>query len=48
MIDPDHVLPISQQAEELSISRSTVYYRPRPISDADLVLMRRIDELHLN
>ena len=48
MIDPDHVLAISQQAEELSISRSTVYYRPRPISDADLVLMRRIDELHLN
>jgi putative transposase len=32
----------------LSISRSTVYYEPRPISDEDLWLMRRLDELHLN
>jgi putative transposase len=48
MIDPEHALPISRQAEELKLSRSTIYYRPRPISDADLMLMRRIDELHLN
>ncbi len=48
MIDPAHALPISRQAEELEISRSTIYYRPRPISDADLMLMRRIDELHMN
>jgi hypothetical protein len=32
----------------LEISRSTVYYRPRPVSDVDLMLMRRIDELHMN
>jgi putative transposase len=48
MIDPEHALPISKQAEELQVSRFTVYYHPRPISDADLFLMRRIDELHLN
>jgi putative transposase len=48
MIDPEHQLSIVQQAEELAISRSTVYYRPRPVSDADLMLMRKIDELHLN
>ena len=48
MIDPEHDLPIKQQAEVLEISRSTVYYEPRPISDEDLWLMRRIDELHLN
>jgi putative transposase len=48
MIDPEHELPIAKQAEELEIGRSTVYYRPRPVSDADLMLMRRIDELHLN
>ena len=30
------------------ISRSTVYYEPRPISEEDLRLMRRLDELHLN
>ena len=48
MIDPDHELPIARQAELLEISRSTIYYRPRPISDGDLMLMRRIDELHMN
>jgi putative transposase len=48
MIDPEHDLPIKQQAEVLGISRSTVYYEPRPISDEDLWLMRRLDELHLN
>lgn len=48
MINPEHQLSIRRQAELLKISRSTVYYRPRPISDADLMLMRRIDELHLN
>jgi putative transposase len=48
MIDATHALPILRQAELLGISRSNVYYLPRPASDADLVLMRRIDELHLN
>jgi len=48
MIDPEHDLAIKQQAEVLGISRSTVYYEPRPISGEDLSLMRRIDELHLN
>jgi putative transposase len=48
MIDPEQDLPIQKQAEALEISRSTVYYQPRPISDDDLWLMRRIDELHLN
>jgi putative transposase len=48
MIDPERELSVSKQAELLNISRSTIYYRPRPISDADLMLMRRIDELRLN
>src|SRR5579872_2302864 len=48
MIDPEHALPILKQAEELEIARSTVYYRPRAVPDADLMLMRRIDELHMN
>jgi len=48
MIDPEHALPISRQAEELEISRSTVYYHPRPVPDVDLFLMRRIDELHMD
>jgi putative transposase len=47
MIDRAHDLPISKQAEVLNISRGSVYYLPRPVSAADLTLMRRIDELHL-
>jgi len=47
MIDRAHDLPIGKQAEVLNISRSSVYYLPRPVSDADLALMRRLDRLHL-
>jgi putative transposase len=36
-----------RQCELLDLSRSSVYYRSRPISAADLTLMRRIDEVHL-
>jgi putative transposase len=38
---------IGQQALELALSRASVYYVPTPVSEADLALMRRIDELHL-
>jgi len=48
MIDREHQLPVSRQAELLELSRSAVYYKPVPISDEDLALMRRIDELHLD
>ena len=47
MIDPRQALPITRQARALGISRSSVYYRPMPVSDGDLGLMRRIDEIHL-
>ena len=47
MIDRDHDLPITRQASLLGISRGAVYYLPRPVSEADLALMRRLDELHL-
>jgi putative transposase len=47
MIDHDHKLGVGRQAKALGISRSSLYYLPRPTSDADLALMRRIDELHL-
>jgi len=47
MIDREHDLPIVKQAKALNISRGSVYYLPRPVSAADLAIMRRIDELHL-
>ena len=41
-------MPITRQAKALGLSRSSVYSLPRPVSDVDLALMRRIDELHLD
>ena len=48
MINKNHELPVSRQAKELGISRGSIYYLPRATSVADLALMRRIDELHLD
>ena len=47
MIDRQAALPIVRQGELLELSRSSLYYEPRPVSAADLALMRRLDELHL-
>ena len=47
MIDHNHKLPISRQAKLAGISRGSVYYVPRPVSPADLDLMKWIDKLHL-
>ena len=47
MIDSTHRLPIVRQAQLLKLSRSSVYYLPQPTPEAELVLMRCIDELHL-
>jgi hypothetical protein len=48
MIDRGHDLPLGRQAELLGLSRSTLYYEPRPVPAAELAIMRRIDELHLD
>ena len=47
MIDRNHVLPITRQAELVGISRGAVYYLPRAASQADERLMKRIDALNL-
>ena len=48
MIDRNHDLPLVRQAELLRLSRSTLYYEPQPVPAAELAIMRRIDELHLD
>ncbi len=48
MIDRNHPLPISKQTKAVGISRSSVYYLPRPVSGVELELMRQIDRLHLD
>lgn len=47
MIDPAAKLSVSRQAIVLGISRGSIYYKPRPVSDADLKLMHRIDKLRM-
>jgi putative transposase len=46
MIDRDHELSVTRQAQAVGIARSTVYYLPRATSAADLALMKQIDKLH--
>ena len=41
-------MTITHQCELLGVCRSSLYYRPGPVSAVDLALMRRLDELHLN
>src|SRR4051794_40374244 len=48
MIDRGHDLPLVRQAELLRLSRRTLYYERRPVPAAELAVMRRIDELHLD
>ena len=47
MIDRNRRLSVTRQARMLGISRASVYYIPRPVSEVDLKLMRAMDELHL-
>lgn len=47
MIERGAEVAVMRQAELLDLSRSSVYYTPQPVSERDLVLMRRLDELHL-
>ena len=39
-------MSVVRQARELGIGRGSVHHEARPISDADLAPMRRIDEPH--
>ena len=48
MMDRQHDLSLTRQSCLLGISRGSYYYQPRPTSQTDLALMRRIDELHMD
>ena len=48
MIDREHDLSLTRQAEALAISRGSVYYQPQPLSQATLALIRLIDKLHFH
>lgn len=48
MIDRSHPLSVTRQCRVLNLSRSGVYYQPRPESFENLALMRRMDALHMD
>lgn len=48
MIGRDERLPVVRQCQILALARSTAYYQRKPVSEADLALMRRMDALHLD
>ena len=48
MIDKEEKLPVTRQCAILDLNRSSVYYKPVPLSERDRELMRQIDEIHLN
>jgi len=46
LIDKDYSLPLNRQCELLGLNRSNYYYHPVPVSDYDLFLMSKIDEIY--
>ena len=47
MVKQSHVISVTTQCKLLDVNRSSVYYRPRPVSDTDLMLMGQIDKIHV-
>ena len=43
----DQVVSVVVQCRLLKVARSSLYYRPAPVSTDDLAVMRRMDKLHL-
>ena len=46
-IHEKHELSKTRRCELLDVARSSAYYRGEPVSEADLAVMRLIDEIHL-
>ena len=40
-----HKVPRTRRCELLEVARSSAYYRPEPVSETDLMLMRLSDEI---
>jgi len=47
MISQKEEISINKQCQLLDVSRSSFYYHPQPLSEEELILMRLLDEIHL-
>ena len=45
MIKPNAELSLTRQSQLLGVSRSSLYYRPRPDSALEADLLRRLDRI---
>lgn len=45
MIKPDCELSVTRQCQLLEVSRGSYYYRPKPDSEEELALLKRLDEI---
>jgi putative transposase len=48
MINGNNDLSLVKQCRGINIVRSGIYYESKPVSERDLVLMRLIDEIHVD
>ena len=48
MIQQEHPLPKTRRCKLLGIPRSSSYYQPKPVPEADLSLMKLIDRIHMD
>ncbi|MFT6389286.1 MAG: putative transposase [Cellvibrionaceae bacterium] len=48
MINRNNDLSLVKQCRGINIVRSGIYYESKPVSERDLVLMRLIDEIHVD
>jgi putative transposase len=46
MIQKSHPLPKTRRCELVSFPRSSSYYQPKVVSEADQTLMKLIDQIH--
>jgi putative transposase len=47
MVARKDALPVKRQCQLLDLPRSTFYHVPEPVSEAELALMKLIDQCHL-
>ena len=48
MIEKNNSVSLTRQCQMLEISRSSLYYKPAPVNETDLRLMKLIDAIHLD
>ena len=46
LINPDPKISTRRQCELLNLSRTSFYYKPKPLSDEELLILNKVDEIY--